>query len=56
MLVRMNLHIDEELQVHAAQALQTLVSECVEWREEIIHSFLNYVTYQISVSYNGTLL
>lgn len=45
----MNVHIDEELRVHAAQTLQTLMSECVEWREDIIHSFLNYMTTQSSV-------
>lgn len=45
----MNVHIDEELRVHAAQTLQTLMSECAEWREDIIHSFLNYMTTQFSV-------
>lgn len=47
----MNVHIDEELRVHAAQTLQTLMSECAEWREDIIHSFLNYMTTQFSVRY-----
>ncbi|VDN03343.1 unnamed protein product [Thelazia callipaeda] len=51
LLVRMNVHIDEELQVHAAQTLQTLMSECAEWREDIIHSFLNYMTHQFSDTY-----
>uniref|UniRef100_A0A0R3RWW2 MOR2-PAG1_N domain-containing protein n=1 Tax=Elaeophora elaphi TaxID=1147741 RepID=A0A0R3RWW2_9BILA len=51
LLVRMNVHIDEELRVHAAQTLQTLMSECAEWREDIIHSFLNYMTTQFSDTY-----
>ncbi|MCP9258877.1 Protein furry, partial [Dirofilaria immitis] len=51
LLVRMNVHIDEELRAHAAQTLQTLMSECAEWREDIIHSFLNYMTTQFSDTY-----
>uniref|UniRef100_A0A915PVF0 Uncharacterized protein n=1 Tax=Setaria digitata TaxID=48799 RepID=A0A915PVF0_9BILA len=51
LLVRMNVHIDEELRVHAAQTLQTLMSECAEWREDIIHSYLNYMTTQFSDTY-----
>ncbi|EJD74055.1 SAX-2 protein [Loa loa] len=51
LLVRMNVHIDGELQLHAAQTLQALMSECAEWREDIIHSFLNYMTTQFSDTY-----
>ncbi|KAK6100762.1 Cell morphogenesis N-terminal family protein [Brugia pahangi] len=51
LLVRMNVHIDEELRVHAAQTLQALMSECAEWREDIVHSFLNYMTTQFSDTY-----
>uniref|UniRef100_A0A915EW74 Cell morphogenesis protein N-terminal domain-containing protein n=1 Tax=Ditylenchus dipsaci TaxID=166011 RepID=A0A915EW74_9BILA len=47
MLVRMCVHIDEELRATAYQTLQNLVSECVEWREEIIHSFLRFLTSNI---------
>lgn len=47
----MNVHIDEELRMHAAQTLQSLMSECADWREDIIHSFINYMTAQFSVKH-----
>lgn len=45
----MCVHIDEELGATAYQTLQNLVSECTEWREEIIHSFLRFLTNNIPV-------
>lgn len=45
----MCVHIDEELRSTAYQTLQNLLSECIEWREEIIYSFLRFLTNNIQV-------
>lgn len=52
----MTVHIDEELRIHAAQTLQTLMNECADWREDIIHADLNFLSNQILVSYIFFLL
>lgn len=46
----MCVHVDEELRSTAYQTLQNLLSECIEWREEIIYSFLRFLTNNIQVS------
>ncbi|KAI1729371.1 protein furry homolog-like [Ditylenchus destructor] len=51
MLIRMLTHIDEELRGSAYQTLQNLMTECVEWREEIVHSFLRFLTTTIQDTY-----
>uniref|UniRef100_A0A915AQL7 Cell morphogenesis protein N-terminal domain-containing protein n=1 Tax=Parascaris univalens TaxID=6257 RepID=A0A915AQL7_PARUN len=51
LLIRMNVHIDEELRVHAAQTLQTLMGECVDWREDIVHTILNFLTNHLLDTY-----
>lgn len=47
----MSVHVDEELRMHAAQTLQTLMTEFSEWREDIIHTVLNFFTSQIMVCF-----
>jgi Cell morphogenesis N-terminal len=42
LLARMTIHIDEELRVSAYQALQNIVADCTEWREETIHVILRF--------------
>ncbi|KAL3116111.1 hypothetical protein niasHT_007411 [Heterodera trifolii] len=41
-LTRMCIHVDEELRTTAYQSLQNLVTECPEWREDIIHNFIRF--------------
>lgn len=49
-LTRMCIHVDEELRSTAYQSLQNLVTECPEWREDIIHNFIRFFTNSIQVS------
>ncbi|KHN72892.1 Protein furry -like protein-like [Toxocara canis] len=55
LLVRMNVHIDEELRVHAAQTLQTLMGECADWREDVVHAILSFLTNHILDTYPSLL-
>jgi hypothetical protein len=48
-LTRITIHIDEELKITACQTLQNLMTECPEWREEIINIYLNFLTKDIQV-------
>uniref|UniRef100_A0A183BXC8 RING-type domain-containing protein n=1 Tax=Globodera pallida TaxID=36090 RepID=A0A183BXC8_GLOPA len=41
-LTRMCIHVDEELRSTAYQSLQNLITECPEWREDIIHNFIRF--------------
>ncbi|KAI6200883.1 Protein furry-like protein-like [Aphelenchoides besseyi] len=47
LLTRMCIHVDEELRVTACQTLQNLITECAEWREDIINTHLNFLTNNI---------
>lgn len=49
LITRITIHIDEELRVTACQTLQNLITECAEWREEIINIYLNFLTKDIQV-------
>ncbi|VDK52854.1 unnamed protein product [Anisakis simplex] len=55
LLIRMNVHIDEELRVHAAQTLQTLMGECADWREDIVHTILTFLTSHLLDTYPSLL-
>jgi len=44
LLTRMTIHIDDELRVSAYQALQNIVADCAEWREDTIHVILRFFT------------
>ncbi len=39
LLARMTIHMDEELRGLACQTLQNLMTECPDWREDIIHGW-----------------
>uniref|UniRef100_A0A0N4ZNE2 MOR2-PAG1_N domain-containing protein n=1 Tax=Parastrongyloides trichosuri TaxID=131310 RepID=A0A0N4ZNE2_PARTI len=41
-LSRMTIHMDSDLREAASQTLQTLITECVDWREDIIHTYLKF--------------
>uniref|UniRef100_A0A0N5A9H4 Protein furry n=1 Tax=Syphacia muris TaxID=451379 RepID=A0A0N5A9H4_9BILA len=55
LLIRMSIHVDEELRMHSAQTLQTLMAEFADWREDIIHTVLNFFTNQIMDSFPNLL-
>uniref|UniRef100_A0A0K0DZP1 Cell morphogenesis protein N-terminal domain-containing protein n=1 Tax=Strongyloides stercoralis TaxID=6248 RepID=A0A0K0DZP1_STRER len=41
-LSRMTIHMDSDLRESASQTLQTLMTECPDWREDIIHTYLKF--------------
>uniref|UniRef100_A0A0K0G2Z9 Protein furry homolog-like (inferred by orthology to a human protein) n=1 Tax=Strongyloides venezuelensis TaxID=75913 RepID=A0A0K0G2Z9_STRVS len=41
-LSRMTIHMDSDLRESAGQTLQTLMTECPDWREDIIHVYLKF--------------
>lgn len=51
----MTIHIDEELRATAFLALQNLMTECPEWREDIINIYLRFVSNQIHDSFPDLL-
>uniref|UniRef100_A0A914YZJ8 Cell morphogenesis protein N-terminal domain-containing protein n=1 Tax=Panagrolaimus superbus TaxID=310955 RepID=A0A914YZJ8_9BILA len=47
LLTRMTVHMDEELRQTAYLTLQNLITECADWREDIIHTYINFLTNHI---------
>uniref|UniRef100_A0AC35TGS2 MOR2-PAG1_N domain-containing protein n=1 Tax=Rhabditophanes sp. KR3021 TaxID=114890 RepID=A0AC35TGS2_9BILA len=41
-LSRMTIHMDSELREASSQTLQTLITECPQWREDVIHAYLKF--------------
>jgi len=48
-VIRMCVHVDEEIRLTAYQSLQNLVAECPDWREDLFHIFLRFLINQIQV-------
>ncbi|KRY00222.1 Protein furry -like protein-like [Trichinella pseudospiralis] len=48
MLTRLSLHMDEELRALACQALQNVIVECSDWRQDLIYAYLQFFTKEIS--------
>ncbi|CAK5077093.1 unnamed protein product [Meloidogyne enterolobii] len=46
-VIRMCVHVDEEIRLTAYQSLQNLVAECPDWREDLFHIFLRFLINQI---------
>ncbi|KAK0421257.1 hypothetical protein QR680_015141 [Steinernema hermaphroditum] len=47
LLTRLTIHMDDELRAMACQTLQNLLTECAEWREDIIMIYLSFITTQV---------
>ena len=47
LLTRMTVHMDGELRQTAYLTLQNLITECAEWREDIIHTYISFLTNHI---------
>ena len=55
LLARMTLHMEEELRQLACQTLQNLMAECPDWREDVIHGFLQFISRDIPDAYTSLL-
>ena len=55
LLIRMTVHMDEELSQTAYLTLQNLITECVDWREDIIHSYVSFLTNHIQDTFPNLL-
>lgn len=51
LLVRLTVHMDEELRGLACQTLQNLMFDCSEWREDLLHGFLQFIAKEIHDSF-----
>uniref|UniRef100_A0A915J2V8 Cell morphogenesis protein N-terminal domain-containing protein n=1 Tax=Romanomermis culicivorax TaxID=13658 RepID=A0A915J2V8_ROMCU len=55
LLLRLTIHMDEELKALACQTLQNIVVECRDWREDIIYGLLQFITKEIHDNYSVLL-
>lgn len=55
LLARMTVHMDEELRAMACQTLQNLMDECVDWREDIVHGYLQFLARDVQDTYPSLL-
>jgi hypothetical protein len=55
LLARMTVHMDEELRGMACQTLQNLMGECADWREDIVHGYLTFLTRDVQDTYPSLL-
>jgi hypothetical protein len=47
LLSRLTVHVDEELRILACQTLQNLMHGCYEWRQDVLHGFLQFLVKEI---------
>lgn len=45
----MCVHIDEELRKTAYQTLQNIITECADWRVDVINYYVNFISFKIQV-------
>lgn len=45
----MCVHIDEELRKTAYQTLQNIITECLNWRVDVINCYVNFLSFKIQV-------
>ncbi|UXI15497.1 Heterogeneous nuclear ribonucleoprotein K [Sarcoptes scabiei] len=55
LLLRLTINIDEEMNVLAFQALQNLVVDFADWREEVIEGFVNFILHEIADTFQELL-
>uniref|UniRef100_A0A7E4UWN9 MOR2-PAG1_N domain-containing protein n=1 Tax=Panagrellus redivivus TaxID=6233 RepID=A0A7E4UWN9_PANRE len=55
MIIRMTVHMDEELRQTAYLTLQNLITECVDWREDIVHTYINFLMHNIQDTFPALL-
>uniref|UniRef100_A0A914W2H8 Protein furry n=1 Tax=Plectus sambesii TaxID=2011161 RepID=A0A914W2H8_9BILA len=55
LLTRMTVHMDEELRAMACQTLQNLMGECADWREDIVHGYLQFLARDVQDTYPSLL-
>ncbi|KAH7643209.1 furry-like protein [Dermatophagoides farinae] len=56
LLARLTINIDEEMNVLAFQALQNLVVDFADWREDVIEGFINFILHEIQDSNQDLLM
>ena len=56
LLSRLTINIDEEMNVLAFQALQNLVVDFADWREDVIDGFINFILHEIQDSNQDLLM
>lgn len=55
LLSRLTINIDEEMNVLAFQALQNLVVDFDDWREDVIQGFVNFILHEINDTFQELL-
>ncbi|XP_064619246.1 protein furry-like isoform X4 [Lineus longissimus] len=55
LLARLTVHIDEELKGLACKALQNLMSDFSDWREEVVSGFIQFIQKEVSDSFPQVL-